>query len=102
MKDATGGNEDLLCHNQDSMKPNKYINNFFKKCIHAEWSSLVAQMVESTYNAGDPDFITESGRCPGEGDGYPLRYSCLEDSMDRGAWQAIAHGVAKNQTQLSY
>ena len=37
----------------------------------------------------------------GEGNGNPLQYSCLENSMDRGAWQAIVHGVAKNHTQLS-
>ena len=40
------------------------------------------------------------GRSPGEGNGYPLQYSCLENSMDRGAWRAIVHGVAKNGTQL--
>jgi len=39
--------------------------------------------------------IPESGRSPGEGKGYPLQYSCLENSMDRGVWQAIVHGVAK-------
>ena len=37
---------------------------------------------------------------PGEGDGNPLQYSCLENSMDRGAWQATVHGVAKSQTRL--
>ena len=39
-----------------------------------------------------------SERSLGEGNGYPLQYSCLENSMDRGAWQAIVHGVAKSQT----
>ena len=38
---------------------------------------------------------------PGEGTGHPLQYSCLEKSMDRGAWQATVHGVAKSQTRLS-
>jgi len=38
---------------------------------------------------------------PGEGNSYPLQYSGLENSMDRGAWQATVHGVAKSQTQLS-
>ena len=38
---------------------------------------------------------------PGEGTGNPLQYSCLEKSMDRGAWQATVHGVAKSQTRLS-
>ena len=41
------------------------------------------------------------GRSPGEGNGYPLKYSGLENSMDRGAWQTIVHGVAKSQIQLS-
>ena len=39
-------------------------------------------------------------RYPGEGNGYPLQYSCLENSMDRGAWWATVHGVAKSQTRL--
>ena len=42
--------------------------------------------------------IPRSGRFPGEGNGNPLQYSCLEDPMDRGAWQAIVHGVTKSQT----
>ena len=41
------------------------------------------------------------GRSPGEGNGNPLQYSCLENSMDRGAWRATVYGVAKSQTQLS-
>ena len=50
---------------------------------------------ESTYNAGDPGSIPGSGRCPGEGNGNPLQYSCLENSMDRGAWWATVHGVVR-------
>ena len=56
---------------------------------------------ESACNAGDPSSIPGSGRSPGEGNGYPLQDSCLENSMDRGAWWATLHGVAKSQTQLS-
>ena len=49
----------------------------------------MAQTVkESTCNAGDPGSIPGSGRSPGEGNGNPLEYSCLENSMDRGAWWA--------------
>ena len=49
----------------------------------------------------DMGSIPGLGRSPREGNGYPLQYSCLENPMDRGAWQATAHGVAKNQTQLN-
>ena len=51
-------------------------------------------------NAGDvrdTGLVPGSGRSPGEGNGSPLQYSCLEDSMDRGVWQARVHGVTKNQ-----
>ena len=41
------------------------------------------------------------GRSPGEGNGYPLQYSCLKNPMDRGAWWATVHGVAQSQTRLS-
>ena len=59
-------------------------------------TSLVAQTVKaSAYNAGDPGLIPESGRSPGEGNSYPLRYSCLENPIDRGAWWATIHGVTK-------
>ena len=48
---------------------------------------------ESACNAGDPGSIPGWGRSPGEGNGYPLQYSCLENPMDRGAWWATVHGV---------
>ena len=65
-------------------------------------SSQVAQTVRaSTYNAGDPGSIPGLGRSPGEGNGTPLQYSCLENPMDGGAWQATVHGVAKSRTRLS-
>ena len=50
---------------------------------------------ESACNAGDLGSIPGLGRSTGEGNGYPLQYSCLENPMDRGARQAIVHGVAK-------
>ena len=49
---------------------------------------------------GDLGSVTGLGRSPGGGHGNPLLYSCLENPMDRGAWQATVHRVAKNQTQL--
>ena len=55
----------------------------------------------SACNVGDPGSIPRLGQSPGEGNGNPLQYSCLENPMDRGAWQAIVHGVAKSQTQLN-
>ena len=55
----------------------------------------------SACNAGDLGSIPGSGRSPGEGNGNPLQYSCLENPMDGGAWWATVHGVAKSQTRLS-
>ena len=55
----------------------------------------------SAHNSGDPGSIPGLGRSPGEGNGNPLQYSCLENSMDGGAWWATVHGVAKSQAQLS-
>ena len=49
-------------------------------------------------SAGDPGSIPGSGICPGEWNGNPLQYSCLENSMDSEAWWAIVHGVAKSPT----
>ena len=57
---------------------------------------------ESACNAGDPGSIPGSGRSPGEGNGNPLQYSCLENPVDRGAWRATVHGMAKSQTQLKW
>ena len=56
---------------------------------------------ESACNAGDLGAIPGSGRFPGEGNGNPLQYSYLENSMDRGAWWATVHGGAKSRTRLS-
>ena len=56
---------------------------------------------ESACNVGDLGSIPGSGRSPGEGTGNPLQYSCLENPLDRGAWQATAHGVTKSRTRLS-
>ena len=50
----------------------------------------------------DPGLIPEMGRSPGERNGNPLQYSCLENSMDGGAWWATVHGVTKSQTRLTH
>ena len=56
---------------------------------------------ESACNVGDLGSIPGSGRPPGGGHGNPLQYSCPENHMDRGAWQATVHGITKSQTQLN-
>ena len=53
---------------------------------------------ESAHNAGDLGLVPGSGRSPGEENGYPFQYSCLENSMERGTWLATVHGVAESQT----
>ena len=54
----------------------------------------------SAYNEGDLGSVPGLGRSPGEGNGNPLQYSCLENPIHRGAWWATVHGVAKSQIQL--
>ena len=56
---------------------------------------------ESACNAGDLGLIPGTGKSLGEGNGYSLKYSCLENPMDRGAWWATIHGVSKSRTRLS-
>ena len=62
---------------------------------------MASDSKESACNVGDPGSIPGPGRSPGEGNGNPLQYSCLENSMDRGALWATIHGIAKSQTQLN-
>ena len=56
---------------------------------------------ESACNAGDPGSIPGLERSPGEGNGNPLQYACLENPIDRGVWRATVHGVTKVWTRLS-
>ena len=70
------------------------------------WASLVgfpggSEVKASAYNVRDLGSIPGLGRSPGEGNGNPLQYFCLENSMDGGAWWATAHGVTKSRTRLS-
>ena len=60
-----------------------------------------SEVKASACNAGDLGLIPGSGRSPGEGNGNPLQYSCLENPMDGGVWWATDHGVGKSQTRLS-
>ena len=72
----------------------------FMLYYHFLQASLVVQSggKESACKAGDPGSIPVSGRSPGEGNGNPLQYSCLENPVDRGAWQATVHRVAGSDT----
>ena len=65
-------------------------------CVSQALSSLVAQIVrEAAHNSGDQGSIPGLGRSPGAGHGNSLQYCCLENSVDRGAWQATVHGIIK-------
>ena len=61
----------------------------------------MAQCKESACNAGDSGSVLGLGRSPGEGNGNPLKYSCLANPMGRGAWWATVHGVTQSWTRLS-
>ena len=74
------------------------LSNF--ACIFT-WLPCGLDGKESACNAGDLGSSCGSGRFPGEGNGHPLQYPCLENSKDRGAWWAIVHRVTKSWTRLS-
>ena len=63
--------------------------------------SAVKNLLADAGDSGDVLLIPGLGKSPAVGDGRPLQYSCLENSVDRGAWWATVHGVAESQTQLS-
>ena len=69
-----------------------------RNIFYSEWSSLVAQTVK-TPPVMQETWVRSLGQedAPGEGNSYPFQYSCLENPMDRGAWPATVHGVAKSQ-----
>ena len=73
----------------------------FYSSVMVKWAPQVEVVNNLSANAGDVGSIPGSGRSPGEGNGNPLLYSCLENPMDKGAWQGTVHGVAKSQTRLS-
>ena len=68
------------------------------RCIHMYEAPGGSDGKESACNAGEPGSIPGLGRFPGEGNGKPLQYSCLENPMDREAWGVRVHGVAKSWT----
>ena len=88
---------------------NSHVTDGYRICLNIpfyqgiininQWSFHVGSNgKEFACNAGEQDSIPGSGRSPGKGNGYPLQYSYLENSMDTGAWQATIHGATKNQT----
>ena len=75
---------------------------YLHRGIHVSWASQETQVAKNPpADAGDAGLIPGSGRAAGGGNDNTLQYSCLENSMHRGAWWATVHGVAKSQTQLS-
>ena len=68
----------------------------------SQFALVVKSLSVSAGDLSNTDLIAGSGRSPGGGHGNPIQYSCLENSMDRGAWWATVHRVAKNQIQLNF
>ena len=99
-------------HRRDWTSGGGALSISFQDCFRRAWATLlrllpgliacgfiVVHRASQVANAGDArggDLIPWSRRSPGEGNGNPLQYSCLENSVDRGAWQATVHGSAKN------
>ena len=75
--------------------------SFYNPIDSAQGFPFLFILTDTVWNTGDTCLIPGSGRSPGEGNRNPLQYSCLENSMDRGAWQATVHGVTKSWAQLS-
>ena len=71
-------------------------------CFNTQVVLLVKSLPANAKDTRDTGSIPGSGSSPGVGNGNPLQYSCLENPMDRGAWQAVVHGVAESRTQLTY
>ena len=91
-------------HSEKHMLPevtDPHLQSWETPCQTNRISLVVQTGKESACNAGDPDPIPGLGRSPGEGYGYPLQDSCLENPMDRGSWKATVHRVTNSQTQLS-
>ena len=77
------------------------INTRYTDLLDFPGSTVVKNPPANAGDTRDVGFISGSGRSLGEGNGNPLQYSCLDNSMDRGVWWATVHGVEKELTQLS-
>ena len=100
-----GYGQDDVCHVQAQSKL-KTMYAVSKLCLFSLSANGMgfpggATGKETACNAGDTGSVPESGRSPGGGCGNPLQYSCLENLVDRGAWQATVHEIAKSWTWLS-
>ena len=82
----------VKCNRLEVLKPSFYPHQGFPGGLDGK---------ESACHAGDPGSVPGSGRSSGEGNGYPLQYSCLGNPINGGAWWAVVHGVAKCWTRLS-
>ena len=78
-----------------------YVALFWGRGMQIKGFPVGSKNKESVCYRGDLGSVPGFGRSPGEGNGNPLQYSCLENSIDRGAWQTTVHGVIKSQAQLS-
>ena len=91
----------MLEKTPDSRRSSQSILKEINPEYYLEGISQVVLVVKNLpANAGDLGSIPGLGRAPGEGNGNPLQYSCLENPMDRGAWWATVHGVTKSRTRL--
>ena len=82
-------------------RPNLKIINYIYEIGGSPGDIVVKNLPANAGNTRDAGLIPGSGRFPGGGHGNPLQYSCLENPMDRRAWRATVHGVAKNWTRMS-
>ena len=92
----------VITYNQKESEKRIYIYIYIERERERERGfPKASEGEESACNAGDLGSIPGSRRSSGGENDYPLQYSCLENSMDRGAWQVTVHGIAKNWTRLS-
>ena len=96
--------QSMGCEESDTTKQLHFHFFFHKFQVGTQWIRGFpndSDIKESACNAGDLGLIPWLGRSSGEGNGYPFQYSCLENSLERGAWRAAVHGVTKSWTLLS-
>ena len=88
-------------HNQLCQTSAQYLASHLTNLGLSQVALMVRNLPANAGDIRDTGLIPELGRSPGEGNDNPLQYSCLENPMDRGAWQAVIYGITKSQTPLS-